>query len=118
MKFSEGKLYKCPGYFLYVFPTLEQAKEARSNPNNGLSMGGTLSSLVSTGAAIWEVNNWSKHFKCKVNIAYPEDILLFLEEHHRQHDFPEHYLRFLVTDFEGWVVNGSWLELQFVQCKL
>ena len=105
MKFVQGNLYKCPEYYLLVYPTLEKAVADGRAPGS-VSAGGD-----AAGAAYW-ANHWSKKLNCKVRYSNPEDPMLFLEETKIDQ---ERFLRFLLPGFEGWIVWREWLKIEEVK---
>ena len=100
-KFETGKLYKCPGFHLLVYPTATKAAVAVEDPP---SVGSTSWTRASHFA-----DYWSKELNCKVRYSNPEDPMMFIEGKEIN---GQRFSKFLFPEFEGWVIWDYWLEFE------
>ncbi len=98
--FEVGKLYKCPGYFLLIYPTKEKALHAVG------SAGGRRN--TPQRLAVAEATYWSRELKCQVRYSTPGEIFMFLEK-------DEIYLHVLFGDAAGWIIHETWLDIKEAQ---
>ncbi len=85
MKFEVGKLYKCPDYFLMIYPSKEKASSVLGRRT------------VVVGSAEEAAAHWSDQLNCQVRYSEPGEIFIFLG---RDREF----LNVLFGEKQGWII--------------
>ncbi len=102
MEFRPGKLYRCPEYFLMIYPSKEKAISAAATLSGSAAPG----QLAASGTPSAE---WAKYFSerlnCQVRYSEPGEIFMFLEKH-------ETYLYVLFGKCAGWIINRGWIKIE------
>ncbi len=99
MNFRRGKLYKCPKFFLMVYPSKEKAAAATRI---------TSVATVSAEVAVNWASFWSYRLNCLVHYGKPGEIFIFLER-------DGIYLHVLFGDAAGWIIHETWLDIKEAQ---
>jgi len=94
VKFEEGKLYKCPEYFLIIYPTREKAE------------------TETTAAFAWAARYWSEELGCSVRYSEPNEIFIFLKKEIIEE---QKYINVLFGDKQGWIIHKNWMEIERVK---
>jgi len=104
MDFEEGKLYKCPEYFLIIYPTWEKASPASQA---WVVAAAAASPLAAAQAASY----WSDRLGCTVRCSEQNEIFVFLKEEIIK---GERYINVLFGDKQGWIICKNWLRFERV----
>ncbi len=111
MKFEVGKLYRCPEYFLLVFPSKDQLISARAL--------WAADRTVETPLARWQeaagtqypemaravTAVLSKKLDCRVRCSEPGEIFMLLQQDGDS-------LHVLFGGIQGWIVYKDWLKIE------
>ncbi len=100
MKFKPGKLYRCPEYFLLLYPTKEKASRARGH--SAMDTAGDTG--VSPAMAEVIMSYWAKQLNCQVWYSEPGEIFMFLEEY-------EGLLHILFGEKQGWITHKGYFNI-------
>ncbi len=112
MKFEVGKLYRCPDYFLMVYPTIEKVRAARNGPPGTWRSIDTASWAESVEVAAWKTNFLSREIGCQVHSSEPGEIFMFLKEEHGmfiKEDDANKYINILLEEKSGWIIYTDFL---------
>ncbi len=101
MFFKTGKLYKCPDYFLMIYPTKKEARPAVCRGTAAMSGPGV-------SVAVNWANYWSRELKCQVRYSMPGEIFMLLKR-------DGVFLHVLFGDIAGWIIHETWLDIKEAQ---
>ncbi len=104
-----GKLYRCPDYFLMIYPSKEKASARLAVPFWAEELEWT---KKSSSATLWTapmhwMNFLSEHLGCQVRCSELGEIFMFLEK-------DEIYLHVLFGGNQGWILFREGLNIEKV----
>ncbi len=100
MNFIRGKLCKCPGHFLLIYPTKEKTTSAWwASPSSSYGAAAAHASTAASAVTDWAAY-WSYRLKCQVHCIAPGEIFMVLEK-----DGP--YVHVLFGEKQGWIINNG-----------
>lgn len=98
---APGELYTTDErYLLLVYPTREHAVDV-GNTNTVLATTGVATAPEAEIHAAW----WSKFLGCQVRWVEPGSSFMMLEAS------VDSFVHVLFGDFDGWIIEASWLQL-------
>ncbi len=100
MEFKPGELYKCPEYFLLIYPTKEKV-----TPASNAVAARTARRSAASRAADREADYWSKELDCQVRFSEPGEIFMVLKNCGET-------LQVLFGDKQGWIIYRDWLNIE------
>ncbi len=102
MKFEVGKLYRCPDYFLLIYPTIEKARAATLIAHD-----------FSTGA-LARAAYWSEKLDCQVRFSERGEIFMLLKGLQLTYFGSKSwdYFYVLFGNRQGWIIYKDWLGIQ------
>ncbi len=92
-----GNLYRCPEYYLLIYPTKES-----------MSLNDPSPAAEIYDQALAFANYWSKDLECQVRFSRPNEVFMLLKRDGR-------YLYVLFGEKPGWILGTNWLGIKRAQ---
>ncbi len=112
MKFKLGKLYRCPEYFLMIYPTKETARvSAHQAEVVGSEKPVSLGKRAEREVVRYWARSWSIALDRQIYYSEPNEVFMFLKK-------DGIYLNVLFGEKVGWIVYGDWLNVAEAQNEI